>query len=150
MSEALAAFDRALQLNPNLVDGRYAIMLSHGGRAPEAIEYAERIMRLDPFYPPNYPYYLGKAYFFVGRYEEAFELIEPASALMPGNRPPLVLLAAVSALTGRQAQARAAASEVLRIQPDFTITGWLAFLRLASQDYANRLTQGLRIAGLPE
>jgi adenylate cyclase len=150
MNKALAAFDRALQLNPNLVDGHYAIILSHGGRAPEAIDYAQRIMRLDPFHPPNYPYYLGKAYFFVGRYEEAFELIEPASKRMPSNRPPLVLLTAVAALTNRQEKAQVAATEVLRVQPDFTISGWLKFIRLTNQEYADRLTQGLRMAGLPE
>jgi adenylate cyclase len=132
------------------VDGHYAIILSHGGRAPETIDYAQRIMRLDPFHPPNYPYYLGKAYFFVGRYEEAFELIEPASKRMPSNRPPLVLLTAVAALTNRQEKAQVAATEVLRVQPDFTISGWLKFIRLTNQEYADRLTQGLRMAGLPE
>jgi adenylate cyclase len=147
--EGLAEFDRAFELNPNLVDWRYSIMLSHGGRAQDAIEYTKRIMRLDPFHSFNYIYLLGKANFFVGRYDEAIELIRSASALKPASRPPLVLLAAVAALTGRQEEAHRAATEVLRIQPDFTIAGWLDFLRLARAEDAERVADGLRKAGLP-
>jgi hypothetical protein len=72
----------------------------------------------------------------------------PIEAL--SNRPPLVLLTAVAALTNRQEKAKVAATEVLRVQPDFTISGWLKFIRLTNQEYADRLTQGLRMAGLPE
>jgi TolB-like protein/DNA-binding winged helix-turn-helix (wHTH) protein/tetratricopeptide (TPR) repeat protein len=148
--EGLAEFDRAFELNPNLIDWRYGIMLSHGGRAQDAIEYTKRIMRLDPFHSSNYIYLLGKANFFVGRYDEAIELIRSASALKPSSRPPRVLLAAVAGLTGRQEEAHTAAAEVLRIQPDFTIAGWLDFLRLSRSEDAERVADGLRKAGLPE
>ena len=42
--QGLAEFDRAFELNPNLVDWHYSIMLSHAGRAPEALEYTKRII----------------------------------------------------------------------------------------------------------
>jgi tetratricopeptide (TPR) repeat protein len=148
--ESIASFKRATELNPNLVDGRYAIVLAHGGRALEALAYMKKIMALDPYYPPNYPYYLGKAHFFLGDYDKAIELIRPATVRMPGNRPPLVLLAAVAAHTGDMEVAKSAAAEVLRLEPKFTIMSWIAFLRLTNDNDMARLRQGLLKAGLPD
>jgi predicted Zn-dependent protease len=125
-------------------------MLAHTGRASEALAYTKRIMRLDPFYPPVYLHCLGKAYYFLGRNEEAIEQFQTVSARMPGYRPGLVLLAAAAAEIGRSDQARTAAAELLRIQPDFKITAWLDFIRLTNREYADRLAAGLRKAGLPD
>src|SRR5207302_1034810 len=63
-NEGVAEFEHAFRLNPNFVDGRYGLILSHVGRAPEAIEYMKRVMRFDPFYPPSYTYWLGKGHYF--------------------------------------------------------------------------------------
>jgi adenylate cyclase len=149
-SQGIAEFERAFELNPNFVDGRFGLLLSHAGRAPDAVEYMKRIMRLDPFYPPNYTYWLGKGYYFMGQYEQAIELIRSAAARLPGHEPSRVLLAAVAAQLGREEEARAAASEVLQIQPNFTIAGWLKFLNLSDPAYAERLADGLRKVNLPE
>ena len=148
--DGLAEFDRAFELNPNLVDWHYSIMLTHAGRAPEALAYTKRIMRLDPFYPAIYLHCLGKAYYFLGRNEEAIEQFQAVSARIPGYRPGLVLRAAAAAEIGRSDQARTAVAELLRIQPDFRITAWLDFIRLTNREYADRLAAGLRRAGLPE
>jgi hypothetical protein len=37
----------------------------------------------------------------------------------------------------------------MRLQPDFTIAGWLDFIRIAPDDAAN-LREGLPLAGLPD
>ena len=148
-AEGIAEFERAFELNPNFVDGRFGLLLSHAGRAPDAVEYMKRIMRLDPFYPPNYTYWLGKGYYFMGEYEQAIELIRSAAARLPGHEPSRVLLAAVAAQLGRMEEARAAALEVVQIQPDFTIAGWLKFLNLSDPAYADRLADGLRKVNLP-
>jgi TolB-like protein/DNA-binding winged helix-turn-helix (wHTH) protein/Tfp pilus assembly protein PilF len=146
----LKAFERAFEFNPNFVDGRFAILLSHGGRATEAVAYVRRIMRLDPLYPPLYTYFLGKGYFFLGQQEEAIELVRSAAARLPGFRPPAVMLAALAATTGRDEEASAAAAEVRRIQPDFSIAAYVRFMRLAREEDRQRLATGLRKAGLPE
>ena len=147
--EGMSEFERAFELNPNFVDARFGGMLVHNGRAPEAIEYLKRVMRLDPFYSPICTYYLGMAYFFVGRYEEANELIRSVSTRMPDHRPK-VLLAAISAYQGHNEQARSVAAEVLHTDPEFRIARWLKFLRITEEDYAEHLANGLRKAGLPE
>jgi TolB-like protein/DNA-binding winged helix-turn-helix (wHTH) protein len=148
--DGLAEFGRAFELNPNLVDWHYSIMLTHAGRAPEALAYTKRIMRLDPFYPAVYLHCLGKAYYFLGRNEEAIEQFQAVSARIPGYRAGLVLRAAAAAEIGRSDQARTAVAELLRIQPDFRITAWLDFIRLTNREYAERLAAGLRKAGLPD
>jgi TolB-like protein/DNA-binding winged helix-turn-helix (wHTH) protein len=148
--EGTAEFERAFEFNPNFVDGRFGALLSLTGRAPEAIEYLNRIMRLDPFYSPLCTYYLGMAHFFVGRYDEALEIITSTSSRLADHHPSRVLMAAIFGHLGRNEQARAAATEVLRTNPAFSIAGWPAFLRISKQDYSDRLTDGLRKAGLPD
>jgi hypothetical protein len=60
------------------------------------------------------------------------------------------MLAAIAALTGRNGDARVAAVEVLKSRPNFTISGFLRFMRLERQEDADRLANGLRKAGLPK
>jgi adenylate cyclase len=50
--QAIAAFERAIELNPNFTDWRLAIPLVFAGQFTRAIEVAEGHMRVDPFYPP--------------------------------------------------------------------------------------------------
>jgi adenylate cyclase len=149
-NEAIAEFERAFELNPNLADGRFTLVLYQSGRAPEAIEQMKRIMRLDPFPPAVYFSYLGNAYYLTGQYEKAIELIRASAKRLPGYRPSFVWLAAVAAQLGQDKDAREAAAEVLKIQPDFTISWFLKQIRLAKQEDADRLTEGLRKAGLPD
>jgi len=149
-AEGIAEFERAFEFNPNFVDGRFGLLLSHGGRAPEAIEYMKKIMRLDPLYSPRFTYLLGKGYFFTGEYEKAFELIRRAAIQMPDHRPSHVLYSAVAAHMKRTEETSAAVAEVRRIHPEFTISSWMEFMRISSPDYTKRLTSGLRKAGFPE
>ena len=136
-------------LNPNFVDGRYGLLLSHVGRAPEAIEYMKRAMRLDPFYPPSYTYWLGKGHYFNGNYEEAIGLIRVGAERLPGSVAPRVLLTAVAARLGRHEEARAAAAEIMTLRPGFTVVDWLKVIRIVDREYAERLMDDLRKAGLP-
>jgi TolB-like protein/tetratricopeptide (TPR) repeat protein len=143
-------FARAFELNPNFVEGRYATVLVHGGDAEESIGFMKRTMRLDPFYPPLYTYLLAKSHFFAGEYEEAITLIRTAADRVPGFRPVLPVLCAVSALTGRDDEARAAAARLREVQPDFSIGDFLRFMQMVREEDNARLRTGLRRAGLPE
>ena len=121
----------------------------HSGRAQEAVDYLKRVMRLDPFYSPICTYYLGAAYFFLGRYQEALGLIRSAALRLPEHRPSKVLLAAVSAQLGNDQQTRAAAADVRRAEPAFTISKWLKTQRIGEKE-SERLANALRKAGLPD
>jgi len=149
-SESMAEWRRALELNPNLVEGRYAISLYHNGRAAEAVEYSKRIMRLDPSHSPRYFSYLGTAYYLAGRYSEALKALRTVNSHLPDYRPGIFWHTAVAAQLGLDQEARGAATQVLRLQPDFTITKILRLIRFARQKDADRLADGLRKAGLPQ
>jgi adenylate cyclase len=149
-SAAIAEFERALELNPNLADGRLAHMLVHDGRAREAVAFMRRVMRQDPFPPPIYLSYLGNAYYLSGDYDAAFDTLRAGMERMPGYRAIPVWLAAAAAQSSRLDDARKTASLVLRMAPGFTIAGWLRHIGFDQQSDADHLAAGLRKAGLPE
>jgi TolB-like protein len=146
--EALAEFEKAHALNPSLADGRYAHALMQVGRAAEAVEFMRQVMLHDPFPPGMYLSWLGNSYYLLGRYEEAFATLSVGAERMPDYQSILVWLAAAAARTGRDGEAHDAAARLMRLQPDFTIAGWLDFIRLVPADAAN-LKEGLRRADLP-
>jgi len=148
-AEAIVAFERAFELNPNLADGRFVLVLYQIGRAAESIEVMKRIMRLDPFPPAVYFSYLGNAYYLMGEYGKARELIGVSAQRMPGYRASFIWLAAATAQLGREEEAAAAAAEVLKISPDFTVSWFLAQIRLAKPEDEKRVAEGLYKAGLP-
>jgi adenylate cyclase len=148
--ESLAAFERAYELNPNLADCRYSLILTHRGRSEEGIAVMKRIMRLDPFHAPVCFTWLGNAYYMAGRYDEAFQSLSTAANRMPVHRPTRVWLAAAAAQAGQHEVAKSAVASVLTQQPGLTITKWLQLLRLSRPIDADRLAEGMRKAGFPE
>jgi adenylate cyclase len=149
-SEALAEFERALELNPNLADARYGLIFYQNGRPDDAIAFILRAKRLDPFHPAVYARLLGTAHYLAGHEGEALELLRIAVVREPNYRAAQVWLAAAAAQAGQMDEARQAAAAVLRIDPDFTIAKWLDFIRLARPQDAAHLADGLRRAGLPD
>jgi adenylate cyclase len=149
-SEALAEFERALELNPNLADARYGLIFYQNGRPDDAIAFILRAKRLDPFHPAVYARLLGTAHYLAGHEGEALELLRIAMVREPNYRAAQVWLAAAAAQAGQMDEARQAAATVLRIDPDFTIAKWLDFIRLARPQDAAHLADGLRRAGLPD
>jgi TolB-like protein/DNA-binding winged helix-turn-helix (wHTH) protein/Tfp pilus assembly protein PilF len=146
-SAGLGAFERAVALNPNFVDGRFAFLLACAGRPAKAIEYVKHAMRLDPLYPLRYRFYLGLSLFLAGQYEEAIEHLREVAHRLPGFPARYEMLAAVAAATGRDGEAHDAATKVLTGKPDFTVDKFLRFMRLERQEDSVRLTQALRMAG---
>jgi adenylate cyclase len=149
-SEAIAEFRRALELNPNMADGRFTILLTHGGQPDNAIEFMKGVMRLDPFHRPIYCSFLASAYYLAGQYELAIENNRIAAHRVPGVVQVVIWYSASAAQLGHTEEASAAAAEVLRLDPDFTISKFLQMISFARPDDASRLSDGLRKAGLPE
>lgn len=145
---ALAAYERALTLNPNDADimAELADVLTSDGRPNEAVELIGRAMRLNPYYPDWYLWYLADAYYTQGRFEDAIAAINRMQDPTEGRR----ILAASYAQLGRLEEARAAAALVLKAQPGFTIAGWAE--KQPDQDPGGlaHYLDALRRAGLPE
>jgi adenylate cyclase len=148
---AMAEFERASALNPNLFDYRFAKALTYGGEPARAIELLEANIRLDPFQPLFGSFsQMGLANYLLKRYGEAVRLLRECASRLPNLQWPHLFLAAAYAQARQLEEARAEAAEVLRINPGFTIERWK---RLAvdkdPKDVEHRL-DGLRKAGLPE
>jgi adenylate cyclase len=148
---AVAAFDRALALNPNFTDWRLAENLLYAGEPVRAIEAIKRHMRLDPFYVPLAPVWLGVAHYLMKAYAEAMPPLQECVSRAPGLRTGHLWLAANYAQLGRLNDARAEAAEVLRIEPTWSNknTGERIYVFRRPED-AEHLLDGLRKAGLPD
>jgi adenylate cyclase len=148
--DALAAFGRVLELNPNEVPYGYGDALTYAHRAEEAVEMIERAMRLDPFHPSVLFGHLGHALYMLGQDEAAAEVLRTCVRRAPHFRPGFFWLAAATARFGRIDEARLAAAEVMRIEPEFRISTFLGRTPYVDRRDAEHLAESMRKAGLPE
>jgi adenylate cyclase len=146
---AIAAFERAVALNPNFTNWRYAFTLVFAGEPERAIQTLEAHMRLDPFYEPFAPATWGLACYMLGRYAEALSHLRECISRAPSMRAARVWLTATYAQLGDVENARAEAAEVLRIDPSYTITGTPPVTALKRPEDIEHISEGLRKAGLP-
>ena len=150
--KAIAEAERAIALDPN-GDGFYSQLggiLHMVGRKQEAIEPLEKAIRLNPMAPSYYFRRLGTAYRDLGRYEEAIVQLKKAINLSPDSLYPHSALAATYSLAGRDEEARAEVSEVLRIQPKITLESLAKRVAYKNKADIDRIINALRKAGLPE
>ena len=148
---SIAAFEKAVSLNPNYVDWRFGIALIRAGDANRAIEAIHSYMRLDPFYVPLASQVLGFAHYMLQQYPQALSLLRDYVTQVPAWLAGHILLAATLARIGNLEEARAEVAETLRVRPDFTISGVgrrLTAFKCAGDD--RHFFGGLRQAGLPD
>jgi len=149
--QAIAEFERAISLNPNYVDWRFGLALVYAGEAERAIQVLHAYRRLDPFYAPTTAGFLGLAFFTLRQYSQALPLLRETVSRAPKLRAAHTWLAATLGQLGQLDEARAAAAEVLRITPDWTINGIARRLAVFKNSHdAEHYFEGLRKAGLPE
>jgi len=147
---SVAECERAVALNPNCTDWRFAAVLVHAGQFERAVDVAKAHLRFDPFTQPIARGFLGLAYYMLRRYSEAVVTLREFVSQAPNLRPGRAWLAAAYAQLGRLEEARAEAAEVLRIYP-----GWTSSVIFRKGGYlrdedVEHLTDGLHKAGLPE
>jgi adenylate cyclase len=147
---AIAAFERAMALNPNFMDWRFAEVLVLAGEPERAIAAVERHMRMDPFYAPLAPGWLGLAHYMLKQYSPALSPSRECAAQAPNVRLGHLGLAAAYAQLGKLEEAGAEAAELLRIYPKFTISKTARTLPFKRTEDAEHFFDGLRKAGLPE
>ncbi len=144
--KAIRAYERALALNPNDADlmSDMADALAHSGRSEEAIELLKKAMRLNPFYPDQYIWHLGGAYFNLKQYEDAIHTIQTMQNPTEGRR----LLAASYAYLGKDTQARMEADYIRKAHPNFDVSLWAAVQPDKYEDDMAHFFEGLKRAGL--
>ncbi|MDJ0624277.1 MAG: adenylate/guanylate cyclase domain-containing protein [Desulfocapsaceae bacterium] len=141
------------QINaPSTTDfhSRRAVQLNYLGRSHEAIEHFKEAMRLSPVYPAWYYYHLGLAYHLTGQHEKAIETLKKAVERTPDSIYPHPRLAMIYSDLGRMQEAKKAAAEVLRVNPQFTVEGWAKANPFKDPAIVEHRKELLRKAGLPD
>jgi len=143
---SLSAFETALHLNPNDTDimSNMGDALAHCGRSEEAITLLNRALLLNPFYPDQYLWYLGGAYFNLKQYEEAVKTLKRMNSPTEGRR----LLAACYAYMGKKEDAKFQATKVLEAYPNFNLDHWENVQPDVNPEDTEHFVNGLRLAGL--
>ena len=99
--------------------------------------------------PPNVYYrHFGVALRHSGQYDEAIALQKKATAREPNDLIAYLGLTSTFGMAGRMDEARAAAKEVLRINPSFSVERYEKMLPFKDKAAKDRLIDALRKAGL--
>ncbi len=120
------------------------------GRPREAIELFRQSMRLNPYFPAWQLAWLGHAYFMTGQYDRAIETLKRGIRRDATYIAFHLFLAASYAASGREAEAKAAAKEVLKLNPNFTLSAYAGFIGHRDKADLDRDLLWMRAAGLPE
>jgi adenylate cyclase len=153
--KALAEAERAIAVDPTYwKSGAYAALadrLSRAGRAEEALKVVEQALHLGlSLGAPTdwYFYHLGSASYLSGRSEEAIALLQQLLSQYPKHLGGHLTLAAVYSELGREAEARAEAAEVLRLNPKFSLEVHSQRVPIKDPAVLERHLAALRKAGL--
>ncbi len=119
-----------------------------GGRPEEAIPELQKAIRLNPIGASFNFLHLGHAYRDTGRFEEAVSEYKKSLQRAPNNLFAHIGLAATYIMMGREEEARASATEVLRINPKFSMDSFEKRLRYKDLSRSDKFIAALRKAGL--
>jgi tetratricopeptide (TPR) repeat protein len=148
--KGIAEAKLAIALNPNGASehGYLSITLRLLGRYEEAVQMAQKAIRLNPFPPGVFYRTLGWAYICTGSYEEAISAFKTALKLTPGDINTRLPLTIAYSLSGREEEARAEAANVLRLNREFSLEKWAKTVQHKNKADHERFLAALSKAGL--
>jgi adenylate cyclase len=156
LEAAVAELKVAIENDRNFAPAYAQYGASHWfiGKAAEVIPNVETALRLSPRDPLRnfWELFICHAHAHLAEWEQAVEWCEKSIATRAYWQA-YVDLAAAESWLGRDTEAKAAIAEVLKLRPDFTLLIWKK--NKVSDDPTfkkefERITEGLRKAGLPE
>ena len=149
---AESAVAQAVAIAPNYADGYglLALIKNALGESDLAIALIEKGMRLNPYFTWDYPYNLGRAYYTLGRIDEAITALEDARSRNPNAMPVRLYLAASYVRAGRLGDAQWEVEEIQALSPAETISLLKSTHPIKDPKVMDTFAADLRAAGLPE
>ena len=148
--KAITEGERAVALNPNRADSHVwlAMILTASGDPKGAIDLIYKAIRLNPF-PPNWYFFsLGNAFFMLGEYHQAVESYKRALQSSPDLLLAYIGLAASFSASNCADEARTAASQIIRIDPKFSLEAFSRSLTYKNENHRKFWIDNLHKAGL--
>jgi adenylate cyclase len=162
--EAIAELERTLALDPTIVSAYDTLgnVRMNFGQFEQSLELFDKAIRLSPHDPVLFLWYGDKAnaYFWLKKYDQAIEWARRSLAISLNNPLARGVLVGAFALTGHEAEAHEALQQYIALPLIEPKT--IAALKALKAQYTNprtdprglegwdRLTEGLRKAGVPE
>ena len=145
--QALAQYQEGRKANPNDADllcfSAEAYMFM--GQPEEAIQLMKQAMRLNPYHPNWYVWFLGSAQYYARDYEGAIETLRQMSPMGQARR----ILAASLAYLGRMEEAHVEAERFLKDNPTFSASNWGSQAPWLHEKDRQHAVEGYIKAGLP-
>jgi len=141
--------EETIALNPNspYVVGVAGWHMALYGQWDRGLSLLKKGMKLNPYHPTWFHLAFFMDYYRLGEYEHAFA--EALKFNFPGLYLDPMMRAAALGRLGRQAEAKAAVSQLLKLEPDFATRGrWLISRYVKVDDLVDRVVEGLGNAGL--
>jgi adenylate cyclase len=153
LETAISRYDRALTINPSAASAWVWSTSAYAwlGRGDEAVRRAPMAIELSPLDPNMYVFtsHAGSAYAVAGRYNEAIEFLRRSLRENRMFTATHKLLTISLALADRMDEARAAASELLSLEPALTVSSFRQRYPGSNAPYAGQFCEALRMAGIP-
>jgi len=148
--QALAEMERVVALAPTEAESHAALaeVLSRVGRTEDALEAAAQALRLKCEIADDHLGIVGSAYAVSGRYTEARTYLQRFLSRYPNILPAHLTLAVVYSELGQTAEAQAEATEVLRLNPQFSLEVHRQREPIKDPAVLERYLAALRKAGL--
>ena len=142
---AIGSYRRALALNPNDADllSDYADALAHSGENEAAIGNLQQAMRLNPYFPDQYLWHLGGAYYNLKEYDAVIDTLNKMNNPTEGQR----MLAASYAQLGKMELARDMAARHHEAHPNFSLERWTQVQPDRLEEDTMHFVEGLKKAG---
>lgn len=154
LREAMALYERALSLNPNLAMAWALSGMAHAfaGDADEAERRLTRYKRLSPLDPHAFLYDTGFALAALLKrdYESAVTAARAVSEMNPAFAAAYKPYLAALGHLGREQEAELVREKLLGLEPDCTVQRILATTPLEQAGHRELFAEGLRRAGLRE
>ena len=150
--DAIDMSEKAIAMAPNSAENLCiaGIILAKSGKPERGVELMKKAMRVCPLYRPGFLRSLGLAYRLSGNLEAAVsaykESLRRDSEYLSGH----VNLTSTLGELGREEEAKKAAREIYRLEPEFSIKAYMEGLSYRNPSDLARIEEGLKKAGLPD